>query len=119
VIFAEVVNYLAEQQERVINTALTAAAPLLRAVMPKVTVARTTAKPKEVEPVMTFGQAWEVAGAAVGDQADAVRRFFDNSTEAARQLLEINGALAGEINAEGSAVARRCTAAIGRPPRRC
>ena len=101
-IFAEVVNYLAEQLERVINTALGAAAPLLRAVVPKVTVARTTAQPKEVEPVMTFGQAWEVAGAAIDDQADAVRRFFDNSTEAARQLLEVNGALAGEINAEGS-----------------
>ncbi|MCL4181227.1 MAG: hypothetical protein KJ072_26220 [Verrucomicrobia bacterium] len=105
-IFAEVVNYLAEQLERVINTALVAAAPLLRAVVPKVTVARTTAQPKEVEPVMTFGQAWEVAGAAIEDQADAVRRFFDNSTEAARQLLEVNGALAGEINSEGNAVAR-------------
>jgi hypothetical protein len=55
---------------------------------------------------MTFAQAWEVAGAAIEDQADAVRRFFDTSTQAARELLEVNGALAGEINAEGSAVER-------------
>jgi hypothetical protein len=55
---------------------------------------------------MTFAQAWEVAGAAIEDQADAVRRFFDTSTQAARELLEVNGALAGEIDAEGSAVER-------------
>jgi hypothetical protein len=106
VIFAEVVNYLAEQLERVINTALIAAGPLLRAVVPRVTVARTTPQTAEVETPMTFAQAWEVAGAAIEDQADAVRRFFDTSTQAARELLEVNGALAGEIHAEGSAVER-------------
>lgn len=42
----------------------------------------------------------------MADQADVVRRFFDNSTQAARELLEVSTELAGEIEAGGGAVER-------------
>lgn len=105
-IFAGVVNFLAEQLERVVNAALTAAGPLLRNVIPEVNVPRVEPQTREVEAAMTFAQAWEVAGEAMDEQADAVGRFFDNSTQAARELLELNNALAGETNSQGTALER-------------
>jgi hypothetical protein len=105
-VFAGVVNFLADQLERVINTALNAARPLLRELVPEVNVPRVAPQTREVEAAMTMAEAWEVAGAAMDDQADAVRRFFDNSTQAARELLDLNHALAGETNSQGSVLER-------------
>jgi phage-related protein len=105
-VFTGVVNFLAEQLERVINAALQSAGPLLRAVAPEVKVPRVASDSREVKAAMTAAQAWEVAGAAMDDQADAVRRFFDNSTQAARELLDLNHALAGETNSQGTALER-------------
>jgi hypothetical protein len=105
-IFAGVVNFLAEQLERVINAALSLAKPLLRGLVPEVNVPRVAAPESDVESAMTFAQAWEVAGGAVEEQSEIVRQFFDNSTRAAKDLLQVNNALAGETNAQGSAVER-------------
>jgi len=99
-IFAAVVNHFAAELERVINLAIAAANRLPGVNLSEVSVGR--AKMDD----LSWADAWQVAGEAISDQADRVREFFDRSTAAGRELLEVNRALTGETNTQGTATER-------------
>ncbi len=105
-ILAAVVNFFAEKLESVLNAAIQAANKLPGVNASPVAVGRVSAPAQAPEPALTFAQSWQIAGEAVDEQSDIVRRFFDNSTQAARELLDLNHALTGETNSQGTALER-------------
>lgn len=105
-ILAAVVNFFAEKLESVLNAAIQTANKLPGVSVSPVAVDRVSAPTQAPEPALTFAQAWQIAGEAVDEQSDIVRRYFDNSTQAARELLDLNHALTGETNSQGTALER-------------
>ncbi len=99
-IFASVVNSFAQELERVINLAIAAANKLPGVNLSKVSLGRAHADD------VSWADAWATAGEAIGEQGDRVREFFDRSTTAGRELLEMNRALTGETNNQGTATER-------------
>ncbi|HEV8523082.1 MAG TPA: hypothetical protein VGQ71_01175 [Terriglobales bacterium] len=88
--FTVVVNFFAEQLERVINRAITAANKLPGVNLSTVNLGRATDASGSTAPALTWTEAWRtMADAGEGARA-TIREFLDASTQAGRELLGLN-----------------------------
>lgn len=59
-----------------------------------------------MEPALTFAEAWKEAGEGAEQLTALAAEFFDNSTQAGRELLDVNQQIESVIGGQGSAMQR-------------
>lgn len=104
--FVVVINFIAENLERVINKAVAALNNIPGVKIANVRLGRATGGSADAADPITLAQAWKETSAAAAQVREEIGAFFDESTKAGRELLGINKELAGERDAQGTALQR-------------